>query len=236
MEEEKKILIDKGLSLRSEEVNEVMGKVPHHIFRAGTYIVLCVIVLLAVTGYMLQVPGYVEIPYIVHGSTASVSIVSRHTGTVSFRYSQVHDVNVGDTIVSITADGGSVDYVSPVSGVVESNFLYATGDNVVSGDTLARIVSRKSPRYKLILKIPQGMKCVVKRGMRIVFETNGITGESPVGYIEKISTIPDGANCYNAIVEMPTDIIQVLPSSGKARLYCKTENIFDKILSTKNHT
>ena len=48
MEEEKKIFIDNGLSLRSEEVNEVMGNVPHSVFRAGTFIIICIVALLVV--------------------------------------------------------------------------------------------------------------------------------------------------------------------------------------------
>ena len=31
--------------------------------------------------------------------------------------------------------------------------------------------------------------------------------ENAVGYIKKISVIPDEANCYNAVVEMPINII-----------------------------
>ena len=65
MEEEKKIFIDKGLSLRSEEVNEVMGNVPHRVFRVGTFLIICIVALLVVIGYMLQVPSYIEVPYIV---------------------------------------------------------------------------------------------------------------------------------------------------------------------------
>lgn len=38
MEEEKKISIDKGLSLRSEEVNEVMGNIPRRVFRVGVVV------------------------------------------------------------------------------------------------------------------------------------------------------------------------------------------------------
>ena len=62
MEEEKNFFIDKGLSLRSEEVNEVMGTVPHRIFRVGTFIIICIIILLAAVGYILQVPSYIEVP------------------------------------------------------------------------------------------------------------------------------------------------------------------------------
>ena len=54
MEEEKKIFIDKGLSLRSEEVNEVMGNVPHRVFRIGTFIFICIVALLVAIGYTLQ--------------------------------------------------------------------------------------------------------------------------------------------------------------------------------------
>lgn len=66
MEEEKNIFIDKGLSLRSEEVNEVMGNVPHRVFRIGTFIFICIVALLVAIGYTLQVPNYIEVPYILY--------------------------------------------------------------------------------------------------------------------------------------------------------------------------
>lgn len=233
MEEEKKFLIDKGLSLRSEEVNEVMGKVPHRVFRVGTFIITCIVALLAVIGYVVQVPGYIEVPYIVSGNTQSIGIVSKSAGIVMFKYNQPHDVEVGDTIATIMKGNENVYYISPISGMVESNFLYTTGDNIASGDILARVISHEYPRYKLILKIPLNMKSIVKSGMRIKFTTEGVMKENAVGYIKKVSVIPDEANCYNAIVEMPISIMQTLPASGKSKLYYKTENVFEKILTSK---
>lgn len=233
MEEEKKILINKGLSLRSEEVNEVMGKVPHRIFRIGTCIITCIVALLAVIGYMLQVPSYIEIPYIVSGNTHSIGIVSRSAGMVMFRYDQPHDIEVGDTIATVMKDEERIHYISPISGIVESNFLYTTGDNIASGDTLARIMSRELPKHKVILKIPINIKSKAKSGLCIKFAVNGTTTDEAIGYIEKVSVIPDEANCYNATVKMSDSAIQNLPISGKAKLHYNTENIFDKILTTE---
>ena len=233
MEGEKKNIIDKGLSLRSEEVNEVMGKVPHRIFRVGTFIIICIVALLATIGYMLQIPSYMEVPYIVSGYKPSIGIVSKNAGIVMFRYDQPHDIEAGDTITTVVKGDESVCYISPISGIVESNFLYATGDNITSGDTLARIISHESPNYKLILKIPLNMKPEIKNGMRIKITTEGVTLDNAVGYIKKVSMIPDEANCYNAIVEMPVSIIQNIPASGKAKIQYKTENVFKKILATR---
>lgn len=233
MEAEKKSLTNQGLPLHCEEVNEVMGRIPHHIFRAGTIIIICIVVLLAATGYMLQVPSYIEVPYIVFRNIPSVGIVSKSAGMVMFRYNRPHHVEVGDTVATIMKGDEDVCYISPMRGIVESNFLYTTGDYIASGDTLARIISRNFSGYKLMLKIPLNMKSTVKSGMRVKFTTEGVTAENALGYIKKVSMIPDGSNCYNAIVEMPTSIIQKLPASGKAKLCYKTENVFEKILTTK---
>lgn len=46
--------------------------------------------------------------------------------------------------------------------------------------------------------------------------------------------IPDEANCYNAVVEMPINIIQNLPRFGKARVLYKQENVFTKIFAHRN--
>ena len=133
MEEEKKISIDKGLSLRSEEVNEVMGNIPRRVFRVGTFTIICIVALLAVIGYMLQIPSYIEVPYIVSGNTLSVGIVSKSDGVVIFRYNQPHNIEMGDTIATIMKRNESVYCVSPIKGMVESNFLYqySVNSNVI---------------------------------------------------------------------------------------------------------
>lgn len=231
MEEEKKMLIDKGLSLRSEEVNEIMGKVPHRVFRVGTVTISCIVALLVAIGYLLQVPGYMEVSYVVSGNTLPVGIASKDAGIVMFRYDQPHPVETGDTVATIMKGNERVYSVSPISGMIENNFLYTTGDYIASGDTLARVIPNASPRHKLILKIPLNMKSKVKNGMRIKFATEGETAENAVGYIKKVSVIPDGTNCYHAIVEMPASSIQHLPASGKAKLQYKTESVFEKILT-----
>lgn len=233
MEEEKKILIDKGLSLRSEEVNEVMGKVPHRIFRVGTYIIICIVAILAVMGYLLQVPTYMEVPYIVSGNRPSVGIVSKNAGIVMFRYDRPQEVKEGDTIAAIMNDGEHFYYISPTSGIIENNFLYTTGDNITGGETLARIMPHEHPNYKIVLSIPLNIKPRISRGMSIKFSTNGSTTYDAVGYINKLSVIPDETGYFNATVEMPDSMIQKLPTSGKAKLHYKTENIFEKVLATK---
>ena len=77
------------------------------------------------------------------------------------------------------------------------------------------------------------MRSKVENGMKIRITPERTTVDNAVGYIKRISMIPDGSNCYNAIVEMPIDIIQNIPTAGEAKLYYKTENVFKKILTTR---
>ena len=74
----------------------------------------------------------------------------------------------------------------------------------------------------------------IKSGMKIKITTEETTKENATGYIKKVSVIPDEANCYNAIVEMPISIIQNLPKFGKVRILYKQENVFTKIFAQRN--
>ena len=150
-----------------------------------------------------------------------------------FRYNQLHTIKEGDTIATVMKDNERVYYISPISGMVESNFLYTTGDNITSGDTLARVISRELPNYRLILKVSRNIKSEIKSGMKIKITTEETTKENATGYIKKVSVIPDEANCYNAIVEMPISIVQNIPSSGKVRVLYQKENVFMKIFGQK---
>ena len=183
---------------------------------------------------MLQVPSYIEVPYIVSGNTSAIGIVSKDAGTVIFKYNQPHDIKVGDTIATIKKDDDSVFYFSQINGMVESNFLYTTGDNIAIGDTLARVISREIPNYKVILKLSRNIKLVIKSGMKIKINSEQTMTEDIVGYIKKVSVIPDEANSYDAIVELPISIIQDLPRFGKVRILYKTENVFMKIFTQKS--
>lgn len=225
--------IDKGLSLRSEEVNEIMGEIPHRIFRVGIIILSCIVAILVAVAYILQIPSFIEVPYIISGKTPSVGIISKNDGTIMFKYDQPHDIREGDTIVSITRDREVVYYTSPINGIVENNFIYATGDNVANGNTLARIIPRETSRCRLILKLPSNIKPEIKKGTRITLTMEETTVNNIVGYVKKIAMIPDETNCYNALVEIPVNVLRVLPNSGKAKVHYKTENLFKKILTIK---
>ena len=126
-----------------------MGNVPHRVFRIGTFIFICIVALLVAIGYTLQVPNYIEVPYIVSGNTSAIGIVSKNAGIVMFRYNQPHNINEGDTIATVINGNDSVYSISPIRGIVENNFLYTTGDNIVRGDTLARVISCELPNYRL---------------------------------------------------------------------------------------
>ena len=169
-----------------------MGNVPHRVFRIGTFIFICIVALLVAIGYTLQVPNYIEVPYIVSGNTSAIGIVSKNAGIVMF------------------------------------------SDNIVRGDTLARVISCELPNYRLILKISRNIKSEIICGMKIKIITKETMTENAVGYIKKVSVIPDEANCYNAVVEMPINIIQNLPRFGKARVLYKQENVFTKIFAHRN--
>lgn len=127
---------------------------------------------------------------------------------------------------------GCTDFLNHI--IVENNFLYTTGDNIVRGDTLARVISCELPNYRLILKISRDIKSEIICGMKIKIITKETMTENAVGYIKKVSVIPDEANCYNAVVEMPINIIQNLPRFGKARVLYKQENVFTKIFAHRN--
>lgn len=227
--------IDKGLSLRSEEVNEIMGEVPRRIFTVGIIILSCIVVILVAVAYILQVPSYLEVSYIISGKTQSVGLISKDAGTIMFKYDQPHDIKEGDTIVTVMRYQGQevTYYTSPISGIAENNFIYVTGDNVTNGDTLARIIPRELSRYRLILKIPSNIKPEIKTGMKITLTMKETTVDNIVVYVKKIALIPDESNCFNVLVEVPMSILRALPTSGKAKIQYKTENLFKQILTPK---
>jgi hypothetical protein len=234
MENEKTEFVDNGLYLHSEVVNDVMGNVPHGVFRVGTIIATCILVLLCIIGYAVQVPSYIEVPYTIFSNRIVVGIMSNNSGIVKFKYEQAYHVEEGDTIAIVIDRNRSIYYSTPTSGIMERNLAYAQGDYVSNGDTLARIALCERPQYKLILKIPSFIRPKVKNGTIIKIPTDGMNTYNSIGYIKQISAICDEANFYDATVEVPNCIIQNIPIAGTAKLQYKTECIFKIIFRGKS--
>jgi multidrug efflux pump subunit AcrA (membrane-fusion protein) len=84
-----------GSSMRSEEVQEIMGRPPSWIIRTGTTIIAVVVTFLILGAWFIHYPDLVEVPVLFVSATPPVQLAARSNGRLQRLY--VHD---GDTIAN----------------------------------------------------------------------------------------------------------------------------------------
>ena len=79
----------KNIELRSEEVQEVMGAVPHWILRWGIILFSLIILILLIGCWFFKYPDTITATMTLTGTTPSATIISKSSGTITELY--VHD-------------------------------------------------------------------------------------------------------------------------------------------------
>ena len=70
----------KEVELRSEELHEVMGKIPPWILRRGITVLFCIVVVLLVGSYFFRYPDVITAPVVLTGSVPPANIIAFSSG------------------------------------------------------------------------------------------------------------------------------------------------------------
>lgn len=128
------------LDLRSEEVQEVMGRVPRRIGVWNVGVAAVVLVLFAVWGSLLRAPERTAVPVTVTAYPEPVAVTAPAAGVLSVGLmcngSYVTD---GSPVARIVRGRDTLVLKAPASGTLEAERWFA-GRAVRAGDTLFRIV------------------------------------------------------------------------------------------------
>ena len=128
------------LDLRSEEVQEVMGRVPRRIGVWNVGVAAVVLVLFAVWGSLLHAPERTAVPVTVTAYPEPVAVTAPATGVLSVGLmcngSYVTD---GSPVARIVRGRDTLVLKAPATGTLEAERWFA-GRAVRAGDTLFRIV------------------------------------------------------------------------------------------------
>ena len=73
---------DKDIELRSEEVHEILTRVPHWMIRWGNVLVLTLIVLLLVGSWLIKYPDIIKAEIVVTTATPPEKLVTRNSGKI----------------------------------------------------------------------------------------------------------------------------------------------------------
>ncbi len=108
MEEELK---ERAIEIRSEEVDEILGKTPSWILRRGIIVLGFIIVTLLAASWFFRYPDIISAPIVITSLNPPSSVVARTGGKImSFLVKDQQKVKAGDYLVILenTADTGSI--------------------------------------------------------------------------------------------------------------------------------
>ncbi len=229
-EKKQQTVMYKGLSVRSEEVQEVMGEVPHWILRRGMMLPAVVVLLLAAGCYCFRYPSYAELEYVLKDGPRPVSIIAGHDGIVRYVRKTPGNVRKGDTIAVLTEGDTSTCFLSPANGMSENNLLYSSGERISKGDTLGRILVSRARKPEVLLHIPRNQVSRITDGMEVRLYGGGT--DYVKGRIVQTARIPDAAGIFLARVETEKSPENLAPT-GKAKIRVDNKRLIEKFLTER---
>lgn len=195
-----------NMELRSEEVQELMGRIPPAILRIGISAVLVFVVLVYVASNVVMYPDIVSFPAVAK-NVDYVSEIKVEKPGVLVESSMIHGyVCRGDTLARMLADGAdghdTVSLVSPRSGMAYPCDVVMKYSYVESGSVLCVVAD--SIRAKISAKafVTLDMKKNITEGMAV---ESSVEGKALTG---KVTSVADYANpnsgTYVVLIEFET--------------------------------
>ncbi len=170
----------KEIELHSEEVQEVLGKVPSWIVRWGISLILAIIVILLVGSYFVEYPNSIQLEMtlvndhtILENRDEPLGFDRRLIGEALLPTSQIRKVKIGQEVIVCFSNYSEV----------ENEF------GVVKGVVLSISNSPVKGYYKMKISFPNGFITNYKKKLSI-----------PVGMDAKIDVITDTSSLLNRLL------------------------------------
>ena len=160
-----------NIELRSEEVQELMGKIPPAILRVGISIILFFVVLIYIASNYIKYPNIITIPIVAKNVNCMAEIKSMNSGQLVESHLEHSHVCMGDTLAKIAINSGEViDTLcikSPFTGSVYPCGTFQEKDYVDENDVLCVVVDSVKNRITAKASISADLKKIIVQGMTI---------------------------------------------------------------------
>lgn len=245
-EEGRKIVsvTEKGLSERSEEVQEIMGPVPHWILRRGIILTAVVFAAMVAGSWFFKYPDMLQATCTVSPVRLPVGVAAPVSGeVVSLVSSDGAAVQRGDTLCLLRESTGRVRAVTATEqGRAEADINLFGGNEVARGQHLFDILSAKKAAVICLIRIPADKAGAVRQGQ----EARLILPEYPeeefgclTGRIVRIARLPGADGAFAARVALPHPVTTsagrqidiCYPIKGTAQVKLNDTRLIEKIFT-----
>lgn len=225
--------------LRSEEVQEIMGKVPPTILRWGISCIACILLSVLVGSFFFEYPETISSEVVISSTILSVEISPNDNGRLvdvcAYNGSRIE---MGDTLAVLST--GEV-IKAPISGIIgfikpcEVNSTIRAGDALFSilPDSIGQVFAQARVAKKDALRIRVGQETIIR--------LDGYSSE-PLdvirGKVAEISLIPDSEGYCYIKIDLPqerVDDTQSLLSSiyqmrGMTEIIVNRKKLAEKVI------
>lgn len=184
-----------NIELRSEEVQELMGKIPPAILRVGISVILFFVVLIFIVSNFVKYPDIITIPIVAKNVNCMAEIKAVKSGQLVESHMEHSRVCMGDTLAKIAINSGDVTDTlcvkSPFTGYVYPCSTFQEKDYVDENDVLCVVVDSIKDLIIAKASISSDMKKKIVSSKNI---------ESNIGDIllqGKVASIADYSNPTN---------------------------------------
>ncbi len=225
------------IELRSEEVQELMGRVPPAILRIGISLVLLFVVLLLAVSCFVKYPETLSVSASVGNTNAITEIRTEASGLYRVHDdARVQKVKRGDTLFAIATRGAGLQYaVAPQAGYVYPCGKVQDGDYVQQDSVACLLADSVGKELTATAEIGQDIRRSVKTGMRVEAVVNGI---SIHGVVTRLSSFPnplDGTYSLRMVFEENAELTGILFCHKPISVSILTDErtIFDKFFARR---
>lgn len=231
-----------NIELRSEEVQELMGKIPPTILRVGISVILIFVILIYIACNFIKYPDILAVPIVAKNVNCMAEIKALKSGQIIKLKLKHGSVCMGDTLAQIVAKcNGVIDTVcvkSPLTGVVYPCDIFREKDFVDANDALCIVVDSVKELITAKAHISADLKRQIEPGMATVSNINNNTLQGRVVSIAEYANPADETFAMTIVFEKSkvskNTIVWNYHTNAKIKI---TEcSVFDKFIRNKIKT
>ncbi len=223
------------IGLRSEEVQELMGKMPSNMVRFGIPVILCFVLVLLGASYFINCSIIETFPIeIVSEEISEDCKIPNHGNLMLINDQFPSEICAGQTIARVAKDNDTINIVSSISGKVFKRSFYRDGESVDSSIVICTIVPYGKIEYYGYIHVNYHTKKLLNYQTEIEVEYNSTLIN---GKVKRIAELPDQkTGLYTVEIFLGSfthDSYEMVGNPNAiAKINLDSTTIFDKILKS----
>lgn len=228
-----------NMELRSEEVQELMGKIPPVILRVGIPCILGFVIIIFVASIFVKYPDVVTIPIVARNVSFITNIKAVESGIVIELNMDYGHVRRGDILAKLIKKNGDIQDTlfikSPSTGIVYPCNTFQKNDYVEENSILCVIVDSVKRKITAKTTISTDLKKRIKSGTAVESDIKGVILHGKVKAVAYYANPNNEAYEITMIFE-PSKKLEnriVWNTHTIAKIKITDQSIFDKFFRQK---